>query len=166
MEKTELLDRLQESHRKSEAFLDEIDSARFDKLGLNDPWSVKDLVAHLIGWNRNLGARLQAAQRSEPEPPPPWPAHLETEDEINARIYESNRGRSVGEVLDEMRQVHQRLISVIEGLSDDVRIELIEPKYLLVWVGNTRFHVSEFFDHFQDDHEPEVRARLVREKSA
>ncbi|HEX9333661.1 MAG TPA: hypothetical protein VF896_17345, partial [Anaerolineales bacterium] len=86
-------------------------------------------------------------------------AHLQTEDEINAWIYESNRGRSVREVLDETHQVFQQLLAVIAGLSDDVRIE---PEWHLVWLNDERFPAGEFFDHFHDDHEPDMRAWLAR----
>jgi hypothetical protein len=105
---------------------------------------------------------LQATARGEPEPSPPWPAHLQTDDEINAWIYESNRERSLREVLEDMQQVHQQLLSVLESLPDDVRIERMEPAYYRVWIGDQRFPASEFFDHFWDDHEPDVRAWLAR----
>ena len=158
MKKSELLNWLQEEYQKWEAFLDQISPTRMDQLGVNGDWSMKDIVAHLTGWNRWLVARLQAAQRSEPEPPPPWPAHLQTDDEINAWIYESNQGRSVRAVLDESHQVFQQLLAVIEGLPDDVRIE---PEWHLVWLDDKRFPAGEFFDHFHDDHEPDIRAWLA-----
>jgi hypothetical protein len=162
MKKSELLNWLQEEYQQWEAFLDRIGPTRMDQPGVNGDWSMKDIVAHLTGWNRWLVARLQAAQRSEPEPPPPWPAHLQTEDEINAWIYKSNHGRSVREVLGETHQVYQQLLAVIEGLPDEVRIERIEPAYHLVWVDDKRFLAGEFFDHFHDDHEPDIRAWLAR----
>lgn len=159
MTKSELLDWLQKEYQQWEAFLDQIGPARMDQPGVNGDWSMKDIVAHLTGWQPRLTGRLQAAQRGEPEPPPPWPAHLETEDEINAWIYETNRGRPVSEVLDESRQVFQQLLAVIEGLPDDV---LIEPAWRIVHLGDKRFPAGEFFDHFHDDHEADIRAWLAR----
>ena len=105
---------------------------------------------------------MQAAQRGEPESPPPWPAHLDAEDDINAWIYESNRGHSVRAVLDETRRVHEQLLAAIEGLPDDVRVEHIEPSFYLVWVNGERCLTGEFFNHFHDDHEPDIRAWLAR----
>src|ERR1051325_2236145 len=125
MNKSELLNRLQEEYQQWEAFLDQIGPARMDQGGVNSDWSIKDIVAHLTGWNRYLIARLQAAQRGEVEPPPPWPAHLQTEDEINAWIYEANRHRSLREVLSESRHVFEQLLAVIEGLPNEVRIEQV-----------------------------------------
>ena len=162
MEKSELLNRLREKYQQWEALLEEIGPARMDQPGVNGEWSMKDLVAHLTGWHGRQLDTLRAAQRGEPEPTPHWPEHLQTEDEINSWIYESNHGRSLHEVLGEMRRVFQELFAVIEGLPDDVRIEKIEPEFYLVWVDDNRYLPGEFFDHFHDDHEPDVRAWLAR----
>ena len=164
MKKSELLHWLQEENRQWEALLDQIGPARMDQPGVNGDWSMKDIVAHLTGWNRWLVARLQAAGHSEPEPPPPWPAQLQTEVEINAWIYESNRGRPAREVLDESQQVFQQLLAVIEDLPDEIRIDEVQyvRAFYFVCVADKRFPAGEFFDHFHDDHEPDVRAWLAR----
>jgi hypothetical protein len=165
MNKSELLNELREEYQQWEALLDQIGPARMDQPGVNGEWSMKDIVAHLTGWQPRVNAHLQAAQRRESEPPPPWPAHLQTDDEINAWIYESNRGRSVREVLDESHQVFQQLLAVVEGLPEDVRIEQVHQGtrvYHLVWLDGQRFQPGEFFDHFHDDHEPDIRAWLAR----
>ncbi len=92
MIKAELLSGLREKNQQWQTVLDEIGLTSIELPGVNRAWSMKDIVAHLTGWNRKLAADLQAAQRREPEPPPPWPPTLQTKDEINAWIYESNRG--------------------------------------------------------------------------
>lgn len=161
MQKSELLTWLQEEYQQWQGLLEQIEPAHMEQDGVNGQWSIKDLVAHLAGWQPRLIARIQAAQRNEPEPPPPWPAHLQTDDEINAWIYDSNRGRSVREVLDESDRVFQQLFAAIEGLPDDVRID---PEHHLVWLNNQRFPAGEFFDHFHDDHEPDVHAWLAQEE--
>jgi len=159
MQKSELLNWLQAEYQQWEALLDQIGPARMHRPGVNGDWSMKDMVAHLTGWNRWLVLQLQAAGRGEPEPSPPWPAHLQTDDEINAWIYESSRRRSLRELLDETHQTHRQLLAVIEALPDDI---MIEPAYRVVRVGGERFSASEFFDHFHDDHEPDIRAWLAR----
>ncbi len=162
MKKSELLNWLRDEYRQWEVLLDQIGLARMVQPGVNGDWSIKDIAAHLTGWQRRVVANLQAAQRGEPEPPPHWPAHLEAEDDINAWIYESKRGRSVREVLDETHLVFQQLLAVIEGFADDVRVEHIEPAFYLVWVDGERFLTGEFFNHFHDDHEPDIRAWLAQ----
>ena len=158
MKKAELLNWLHEENRQWEALLDQIGLERMEQPGVNGNWSMKDLIAHLNGWQPRLIARIRAAQRNEPEPLPPWPAHLQNEDEVNAWIYDSNRERSVREVLDDSRQLFQQLLTVIEGLPEDVRIE---EEWRLIYFGEKRFPAGEYFDHFHDDHEPDVRAWLA-----
>lgn len=167
MNKSELLHWLQEENQQWEELIEQIDPKQMDQPGAFSQWSFKDLVAHLNDWQPRLISRIQAAQRGEPEPPPPWPADLQTDDEINAWIYENNRGRSVREVLDKTQNLFQQLLAVVEGLPDDARIETIRGssgrEYHFVWLGDQRFPAGEFFDHFHDDHEPDVRAWLARE---
>ncbi len=165
MKKSELLHWLQQEYHQWEKLLEQIGPTRMEQPGVNGEWSIKDLVAHLTGWQPRLISRIQAAQHNQPEPPPPWPAHLQTDDEINAWIYESNRGRSVREVLDESHHEFEQLRAVVEGLAEDVEIDIVHHggrAYYLVCLGDQRLQPGEFFDHFHDDHEPDVRAWLAR----
>lgn len=167
MNKSQLLDWLQDEQRQWQTFLDQIGPERMEQPGVAGDWSMKDIVAHLSDWQPWMISRLKAAQRGEPQPTPPWPAQLQTDDEINGWIYESNRGRSVREVLDRSQQGFQQLLAVVEELPDDVRIETIQSgdrEYHVVWLNDQRFAPGEFFDHFHDDHEPEMQAWLAREE--
>ena len=158
MNKSELLQWLQEEYQQWQAFFALIDPARMDQPGAAGDWSIKDIVTHLNWAQPRLISYIQAAQRGEPLPPPPWPEHLQTDDEINAWMYESNRGRSVREVLDQSHQLFQQLLAVIEGLPDEVQIE---PARHLLLLDGQHFPAGEFFDHFHD-HEPEMRDWLAR----
>jgi hypothetical protein len=77
------------------------------------------------------------------------------EDDINAWIYEANRDRPLREVFDDMDTVCQELLAVIKGLPDDTPII---REWRVVTLGDERFPAGEFFDHFRDDHEAEMRA--------
>ena len=159
MEKSELIDWLQAENRQWQALLAQIDLPGMDQPGVNGDWSMKDMVAHLTGWNRWLVIRMRAAQSDEPEKIPPWPAHLQAEDDINAWIYESNRARPVRQVLVESQQVFQQLLAVIADLPDGFQIE---PDWRIVQLGGDRFPAGEFFDHYHDEHEADVLAWLAR----
>jgi len=165
MNNSELLNWFQQEYQKWEALIERVGPAQMDELGVNSQWSFKDLVAHLTGWNRRLVANVQATLRHEPEPPPPWLGHLQTDDEINAWIYENNRGRSVRQILDDSEHVFQQLFTLVKELPEEVKIETVhqgEREYYLVWLDDERIQPGEFFDHFYDDHEQDVRAWLAR----
>jgi len=71
----------------------------------------------------------------------------------------------VREVLSESQQVFQQLLAVVEGLPEDVQIDSVHQGgsvYFVVCLDDKRFPPGEFFYHFHDDHEPDVRAWLAR----
>jgi hypothetical protein len=161
MDKADFIDGLQEEYKGWQALLDQIGLERMDQPGVAGGWSIKDIVAHLTGWRRRTVARLQAAQHGDPEPSPPWPAHLQTDDEINAWIYEANRERSVREVMDESHQVFQQLLAAIEGLPDQA---FLDAQHYLPWLEGSPFTPATFFSHFHEEHEPDMRAWLAQMK--
>jgi hypothetical protein len=162
MTKTTLLADLQREQEQWEALLAQIGESRMDQGGVAGEWSIKDIVAHLTGWRRRTVARLQAAQRSEAEPPPPWPAHLHTDDEINAWIYQTNRDRPVREVLDDSRQVFQQLVAIIEAFPE---AELLDP-HRFAWMEGAPLSAAALFGHFHEEHEPDMRAWLARQEGS
>ena len=167
MNKSDLLNWLQTERQQWEALLTQVGLERMDQPGVNGPWSMKDLVAHMTTWNRRLAAYMQAAQRGEPEPPPPWPTHLHDDEAINAWIFEANHGRPAQAVLDEARLTLQQISAVLDRLPYDTPIEADHDAagnaYYRVRIGGVRFPPGEFFEHFHDDHEAQVRAWLARE---
>jgi len=159
MNKSELLNGVREEYRQWEALLNQIGEARMDQPGAVADWSIKDIIAHLTGWRRRTVARLQAAQRGEGEPPSYWPTHLQDVDDINAWIYETNRNHSVREVLDESHHVFQQMFAAIEGLPDAI---LSDPARHLPWLEAESVKPSDFFAHFHEEHESDMRAWLAR----
>src|SRR5262245_14601590 len=157
MNKAELLSGLQEEYQQWQALLDQTGPARMDQPGVAGVWSIKDIITHLTGWRRRTVARLQAVQRGQPQPPPPWPAHLQTDDEINKWIYQSRQGHSVCEVLNESHQVFQQLFIAIEGIPEEVLADVNR----FPWLEGQPFTAAAFFAHFHEEHEPGMRAWLA-----
>ncbi len=161
MSKAELIKDLEEQNKQWEALLARIGEGRMDDPGVAGHWSIKDIVAHLMSWRRRTVARLQAAARGEQEPPPLWPANLQTDDEINAWMYEANHGRSVREVLDDSRQVFQQLLIAINALPEAA---LMDPRRF-PWLEGQPLSAAALFSHFHEEHEPGMRAWLARQES-
>lgn len=163
MNKSELLQWLHTEHQHWEALLERIQPARMEQVGVNRLWSMKDLIAHLIPDAVRSIAELQAAQRNEPQPPPPWPAQFKDDDEINAWLYELYHERSVRQILDEADQVLEQLFAIVAELPEEVEIEAVRQgkrQLYLVHLGGQRIQPGYFFDHFHDDHEEDVLAWL------
>ena len=61
------------------------------------------------------------------------------------------------EVLDDSDQVFQQLLAAIEGLPDEV---LSDPARYLPWLEAESIKPGDFFGHFHEEHEPDMRAWL------
>ncbi|MEZ4635629.1 MAG: ClbS/DfsB family four-helix bundle protein [Caldilineaceae bacterium] len=158
MSKAELLHGLQAEYQQWLALLDEIGPERMDIPGVAGDWSIKDIVTHITGWRRRTVARLQALVDDQPEPAPPWPSHLQDDDEINEWIYQSRRTYTVDEALAESHQVFQTMLAAIEAMSE----ETVENAHRLPWMHGHPFDAAEFFGHFHEEHEADMRAWLAR----
>ncbi len=161
MSKAEFLRDLDEENRQWEALLDSIGEQRMEQSGVAGHWSIKDIVAHITSWRRRTVARLEAVARGEPQLPAPWPASLQSDDEINAWFYERERGKSVRQTLDESRQVYQQLRAAIEALPEDV---MANPDRF-PWLEGHPLTAAILFSHFHDEHEADMRAFLGRQDS-
>jgi hypothetical protein len=158
--KAQLLEELRNEQGQWEALLAEVGEERMTQPGAMGEWSFKDLVAHLTAWRRRTVARFQAALRHEPAPPPPWPLEIQTDDEINGWFYAADRDRPVADVLRENHEVFQQLAETLAAfpeadLHDPARFPWLEADALPL-TG------AAFFDHFHDEHEPDVRAWLAK----
>jgi len=113
-------------------------------------WSPKDNLAHLTEWMKILlGYHLDKRPSHEvvdvaPEVTKDWDM-----DVMNGILFERNRLRSSGDVLDELKQVHAGVVARLKATPFD---ELMEPRHaddpekqpLLNWVlGNTTGHFAE-----------------------
>jgi hypothetical protein len=84
---------------------------------------------------------------------------LQTDDEINAWMYEAHHGRSVQEVLDDSRRVFQQLLAAINALPE---ADLNDPKRF-PWLEGASLSGVDFFGHFHEEHEPDMRAWLAKQ---
>lgn len=158
MSKAQLLDDLQNEQAQLEALLRDIGEDHMTEPGVAGEWSIKDIVAHLTAWRRRTVGRFQAALRHEPSPPPSWPPHLQTDDEINAWFYAADRDRPLAEVLQESRDVFQQLVEALAAFPDaDLRDPARFP-----WLEGEPLTAALLFGHFHEEHEADMRAWLER----
>ena len=158
MSKTQLLSEIQNEQAAWEAMLSAIDEANMTEPGVAGEWSIKDIVVHLTGWRRRTVGRLQAALHHQPEPAPPWPPHLQTDDEINAWLVASKRDRPLSAILQEDRAVFQQLVDTLSAFPETELMELLR----LRWSEGEPLSGAVFFAHFHEEHEPDIRAWLSK----
>lgn len=151
-----LLARVRDERTFWHALLAEIGEARMEQPGPMGAWTFKDLAAHLTGWRERTIARLEAAARGQEAPPTPWPASLETDDDINDWIYQQNRGRSLGDVLADADRSYERLAAALAALPE---ADLTTPGRF-DWMEGKPLADGDFFGHLHEEHEPSVLAWL------
>ncbi len=159
--KAQLLAELNNENAYWQALLDDIGFTNMTQPEVAGGWSIKDIVAHLTGWRRRTVRRFQAILNHEPDVTPPWPSELQVDDEINAWMYESNRDRPLADVLSDSREVFQQFIDAIDAFSDDK----FHDRQLIEWLEGEPLSGKLFFSHFHEEHEPDMRAWLVRVQS-
>lgn len=166
MNKEKLLQWLKDEHQEWLNDISRFNSKNWEKPGVAGYWSMKDVLAHLIGWNHRLVSNMDAVLHNNPPPPPPWPENLKSDDEINRWFYETNRERSVSELLVEEKKVFDDVLEIVMNFPNDVEIETVRQgnrEYYRVHLNNKKILPGEFFDHYHDDHEAQIRSFLEKE---
>ncbi|HLO31662.1 MAG TPA: ClbS/DfsB family four-helix bundle protein [Anaerolineales bacterium] len=113
-------------------------------------WSPKDNLAHLAEWmNALMGYHLDHRPRHEvlgvpEEVTKDWDMEV-----INPVLFERNKNRSIEEVLSQLKQTYERLVTKLDAMSFE---DLLKPRHaddtekrpLLLWVlGDTTEHFAE-----------------------
>lgn len=159
--KSEILHSICSHRARWEALLAEVGEERMLAPGAMGEWTFKDVAAHLTGWrDRATVARLEAAQRNEALPSPPWPPEWDEENDadvqsINDWIYQQNRDRSLSDVLADARESWRRMEVAAEDISEQ---DLLDPNRF-PWMNG--YAVGEVVPgssgHFEE-HEEMIRA--------
>ncbi len=107
-----------------QASFSDLDDSQMTVAGA-EGWSVKDELAHVAAWARGLAALVRKERRYPPMglPEDAAPNKVGIEN-INQRIFERNRDRSLDEVLAELEAAHLDALSAVSELSDE---DLLRP---------------------------------------
>ena len=116
--KAELLARINDSRAALELLVNRLDEDRAVAPGA-DGWSVKDHLAHVAVWERSLLALLEGRPRHEGMGLDRATYEDGDSDAINAALYARHHDRPLSEVLADFRATHERLLSVLSGMSDE-----------------------------------------------
>ncbi len=144
--KRQFLETLKMERARWEALLAEVGEARMERGGVTGEWSVKDIIAHIVAWESRPIAWLAAIKTGTTPEPPGWPTDR-TEEQINAWIYNGNRGRSLADILADSRRSYDRVLEGLQSSPEDVFAQSYPwlRKYSL-WdgvAGNTYEHYRE-----------------------
>lgn len=158
MTKAELLERIQQERTVWETLLRAIGEARMTIPGVTEQWNGKDMIVHLLTWQRRTVAGLVNVQREEQPEPHPSPRDVQL---INDWTYYTNRDRPVSAVLADSYAVWQQFTEIINAFPE---ADLVEPGRF-PWLKNEAlgiYALTDFVGDFHEEHEAPLRAWLAR----
>ena len=123
--KRELLSELQRERRALDDTLALLSARQMAKAGVTrGGWSVKDILAHLVEWQQmNLDWYAAGLRGEEPAMPAPG-FTLRELPRLNEMIYRKHHRRSLDAVMRDYRSYHERVVALIDALSDDDLVTL------------------------------------------
>jgi uncharacterized protein (TIGR03083 family) len=140
----ELCQRLERSHSQWEDLLPHINPAQ----ELYPGWTIRQLLAHLTGWDENTIATLTALQSPEaPEAPGTYDF-----DEFNAHTVSSRQALDLTAVIQEWRGTRERLVTLLREMSDETYSKtlvaswgehLSVPGLIQVFIGHEASHARD-----------------------
>ena len=151
--KAELLALVQQERKRFADLWRDLASAQMLQSGVEAEWSLKDIVAHVVSWERTMCGWLQTAVSGQtPENLPTSDAII---DQMNADFTAENRHKSLATVLAEFQAGHGQIVDTIarvseQDLFDPARFDWREERPLWHMVGgNTFWHYAEHADAIQ-----------------
>src|SRR5436190_18464411 len=102
-DKASVLQAIRDKHVEMETLLGTLDEKQMTAPVLDDGWSVKDTLAHLVDWERLMIGWLNTLARGE-QPVIYTPQFVddgtdETMNRLNAQLHEQTKSRSLNDVL-------------------------------------------------------------------
>jgi uncharacterized damage-inducible protein DinB len=127
MKKTELRERVRESHKRLTAALENLTEEQATRKGLNPQWSIKDALSHIAAWEIEGARMLTEIQNGT------WkPKKIDKEliDNFNAQAVAARAGHSMPQVREEFDAAHREMERLIETLPDEVDEATPTYKYI------------------------------------
>lgn len=150
MKKTEFILKIEATYQEYQTALASVSEARILQPGTCGEWSVKDAVAHVTWYEREMVGVLQKRALLGSDH---WNKTL---DQRNSAIFQENEKRLLKDILTEGRLTHQLLIDLLQELSQEDLLESSRfremPPDWIPW----QVIASNTFEHYPD-HTADIR---------
>ena len=115
------------------------------ELPVDDNWTVKDVVSHLIGWNVEASRELPKSWKTGEDP---WFMNTNEYEEFNQRFVDEIRNLSGKEVLQKFIESEKQFNNVIKKIGEDNLRKNIK-KYSWVFDEGDDNHYLEHFNQIK-----------------
>lgn len=150
MSNQQLINKFMELHQQYMDLVNKFPVEDREKV-LFDKWSLKDVLAHVIGWNDlNTEHVIDVAQGTEPE----WVADV---DKYNDQQVNKRKSFSWEKVYDEFVQSGERLADTFQELPGEIWDKKCgyEKRY------TPRAYLEHMIEHYEKEHIPQLEGYLI-----
>jgi hypothetical protein len=116
--KAQLLKDIHTERGRLERLLSSLSAEDLARPGVTGNWSVKDLLAHLVAWEQLFIDWYQAGLKGSAFAITPVGMSKNAIHEINQRIYDQNKSRTLDDVLTKFHASYKYIVSLIEGIPE------------------------------------------------
>ncbi len=117
MDKVEIVKRIEEGYARLESTLAQLSESQLTGVPINGDWTAKDILAHLMYWEKELLHWIETAAEGQK---PPVPTFTDDElDRVNTFAILAGQQASLAEIRSRYQEVHDRLIAAIQALPAD-----------------------------------------------
>jgi len=153
MTKAKIVDLIQSKRQALESLLAGLDEAQMIQPGVENSWSVKDIMAHITDWERRMVGWIEESLRDEvPQRPAPGMSWDDL-DRLNEQTYLLNKDRALSAVLADSHHSYERALQVVEALTEE---DLVDPGRFDWRGGDPMWHMvaANTWEHYQEHREP------------
>lgn len=170
MTTAEILERAETARASFDRLLVEVGETRMEQPGVEGDWSVKDIIAHVMAYDRWTAAQLNAAREGRAatpqeefglDAPPPGADTLDTEAR-NMALRAFYRDAPLAGILADAEHAFALLMEAIASLTDE---QLADPAFL-GWsesLTTVQCIAIQTWEHYEA-HEPALRALVMRDE--
>lgn len=113
--KQQILKDIEAERRRLEKNLAELAPSQMTLPGVVGEWTIKDVLAHLIAWERLFVGWYEEGLRGEM---PATPQNANDIHALNKEIYERNKNTSLDEVLNDFHGSYQQTLALIQSIPE------------------------------------------------
>jgi hypothetical protein len=158
MDKSHVLEKIQADRAEFDALLAQLSDEQMLDATLDGGRSVKDILSHIVVWERRCARWLEISMQGEvperPEPGVTW----DKMDDLNERDFLRTRDYTLQEARDDYRQSYQQLLALVKSMPEE---DFGEAHRFSWWEGQPISTViaANSFEHYRE-HEEQIRAWL------
>jgi hypothetical protein len=116
--KDQLLKDIHTERRRLEKNLSNLNEEDMIQPGVTGTWSVKDILAHLVAWERLFIDWYHTGIQGSSSATAPVGMCQSAIDALNQQIYEKNQWRTLDDIFAEFHASYQQIVTIIEGIPE------------------------------------------------